>query len=175
MPLRLCRVACLVLFCFPALAEDPAVAYQAVAQSQVNRAANELAKIKDLVDSGTLPRARLDEATNNLADAQDELVLASTLYGKVHVQDLTDAEATAMVAAARRRVDREQKVVDQRRDLLNAGIMARSELDVFEQELASRQRVLELAQNRVRLLDELKKMVAAEHAAETNAAFARTS
>ncbi len=78
-----------------------------------------------------------------------------------------------MVGAAKRRVDREQSVLDQKRGLLNAGIMARSELDVFEQELASRERVLELAQNRVRLLDQLKKMVAAEHAAEANAAFAK--
>ncbi|HEX4164729.1 MAG TPA: hypothetical protein VHZ55_04585 [Bryobacteraceae bacterium] len=170
---RVWGVACVgfLCFCTAKAADDPSAAYTAVAQSQVNKAASNLAIMQGLVEQGTLPRSRLDEAQTKLADAQDELVLAQTLYGKVHVQDLTDEGAAAMVAAARRRVDREQGVVDARHDLLNSGILARSEFAVFEQELASRRRVLELAENRVKLLDDLKKMVEAEHAAETNAAF----
>ena len=150
--------------------EDPSAAFTAVAQSQVARASVELDKIKGLVEEGSLPRSRLEDAEKNLADAQDQLVLARTLYGKVHVQDLTDREAADMVAAARRRFEREQELVDQRRALLNSGILARSDLEAFDGELASRRRVLELAENRLKLWNELKAMAEAEHTAEANAA-----
>jgi hypothetical protein len=56
---------------------------------------------------------------------------------------------------------------------VNAGVMSESDLASFEDELASRQRVLELAKNRTKLLNELKQMAEAEQQLERAALHAR--
>lgn len=148
-----------------------------LAKSLVERAENEVAKTRMLVEQGILPKSRLTEAEEALADAQDEATLTRTLYGTVHLQEMTAERAASMLAAAERRVEREQKVVDSKREFVAMGILARSEFDSFDQELESRKRVLELARNRAKLLDDLRQMAEAElrleHAAQQ--AGAKTS
>ena len=140
--------------------------YDALATTLLARAESELAKIKVLVEQGTLPQVRLNEAEAQLADARDEVVLARTLYGQMRLQDLTDAQANAMLEAARNRVDRQSKVVEERRKFVETGIIAKSELADIEQELDSRNRVLELAENRVKLLTDLRQMAENEQRLE---------
>ena len=59
-----------------------------------------------------MPASKLAEAQRAVDDAADEAVLDRTLYGHVEIQDLTEAQATDMIAAAERRVARTQAEVD---------------------------------------------------------------
>ncbi len=149
-----------------AAADFPAASYGALSDTLLQRAQNEVTRIQELVEQGTLPKSRLEEAQARLADAQDQAILARTLYGEVRVQDMTTDEARSMVEAAQRRVDRQSKTVSERQILLDKGIMARSELAAFQDELDSRRRVLELAQNRVKLVDDLRQMADVEQRLE---------
>lgn len=146
----------------------------ALSSTLVQRAQDEVTRVKSLVADGTLPKNALDEAKAKLADAQDQEILFETLYGEVHLANMTDQQAQQMLAAAQRRVDRQQAIVDERQKLLDSGIMARSELAVFQDELDSRKRVLDLAKNRMQLLNELRQMAETEqrleHAAQMGAA-----
>ncbi|MGA8025684.1 MAG: hypothetical protein WB992_00965 [Bryobacteraceae bacterium] len=151
--------------------DTPALSYSALADSLLQRAQNEVARVKILVDQGTLPASRLKEAETQLADAQDQAILARTLYGQNRVQDMTTEDARAMIDAARRRVDRQSVIVADRRNLVDSGILARSEFAAFQDELDSRRQVLDLAQNRMNLLEELHQMASdeqrLEHAAQS--------
>ena len=93
-------------------------------------------------------------------------MLATTLYGQKRLQDMTAGQASEMVAAASRRVERERKIVQDRHNLVDAGILAKFEFESYEEELESRERVLDLARNRSKLLDDLKEMAAAEQRLE---------
>ncbi len=146
--------------------KPPSAGYDALAQTLVERAQDEVAQVKLLVQQGTLPRTRLVEAENHLDDARDQLVLTKTLYGPNRLQDMTDEQARTMVEAAERRVDRQRKIVQSEQNLVDSGILAHSEFGSFEDELQSRERVLELARNRMRLLAELKQMAEAEQRLE---------
>lgn len=128
----------------------------------VQRAEDDLARTRALVDDGTLPKAQLDSAEQKLADVRDQATLMETLYGQTRLQDMTEEQASAMLAAAQRRVDREAVLVSERRKLLDAGVVSRSEEAAFEDELESRRRVLHLAESRAKLLDDLREMTAAE-------------
>lgn len=132
----------------------------------LDRAQKEVARIEPLVADGTLPKTVLDEAKAKLADAQDQEILAETLYGQTHVESMTAQQAQDMLAAARRRVDRQQAVLDEHKKLLDEGIIARSELQTFQDELDSRSRTLDLARNRIQLLNELSEMAEAERKRE---------
>jgi hypothetical protein len=146
-------------------------AYNALSTGLLERAEHEFAKIKALVDDGTLPKSRLIEAQSALSDAQDEAILAQTLYGQARVQDLTPDQIKTMVDAAQRRVDRQQTIVEDRQKLLDNGILARSEFTAFQDELVSRERVLDLARHRAKLVQDLQQMAIVEQQFE-NAAHA---
>ncbi len=152
-----------------------AAGYDALAQSLVERAQDEVDQINILVGQGTLPKSRLVDAQNHLADAQDEVILVQTLYGELRLQDMTTAQAESMVAAASRRVDRQQKIVLSRRSLVDSGIMAESDFASFQDELEARKRVLELAKNRTKLLNELRQMAEVEQQLERTALQARAN
>lgn len=143
--------------------------YNALSTALLERTEHEFAKIKALVDEGTLPKSRLIEAQSALSDAQDEAILAQTLYGPARVQDMSSDQTTAMVDAAQRRVDRQQIIVRDRQELLDNGILARSEFTAFQDELASRQRVLDLARNRAKLVQDLQHMANVEQQFESAA------
>lgn len=160
-----------VLPVFSASAETSApVTYSSISQTLVAKAQADLDRIQGLVAQGTLPKSRLAEAEASLADAEDQAVLANTLYSSRSVQELTVNEAAAMVDAAQRRVDRQEAAFQSRQKLLDMGIIARSDLTALADELDSRKRVLELAHNRSKLLDELKQMAKAEEQLERSAA-----
>ncbi len=134
----------------------------ALSTTLLERAESEVTRIKALVADGTLPKSRLAEAELALADAKDEAILGQTLYGEMRIEDMTPEQTKAMVEAAQRRVDRQQKIVEDRQKLLDTGILARSEFAAFQDELASRQNVLELTRHRAQLVEDLKQMAEAE-------------
>lgn len=148
----------------------PAAAHDAISSSMLETARQEVARVKLLVEQGTLPRTRLAEAEKHLADAEDESVLSETLYGVTRLQDMSTAQAEDMVHAAERRVARQQAIVADRKGLLEAGVLARADYQAFVDELQSRERVLELARTRAKLLGELQQMAEAEKQLELSRA-----
>jgi hypothetical protein len=75
---------------------------------------------------------------------------------------VTAEQTRQMVGAAQRRLEREQTLVNTRRELLKAGIISQSELEKDEEELSSRERVLDLARNREELMEQLRRMAETE-------------
>ncbi len=133
----------------------------ALSQTQLDRARSEVERIRGLVDQGALARTYLEQAEERLADAEDQMTLAETLYGVTHLENMAPEAAERMVKAAKRRVERQQKIVDDRQIMLGSGVISNSEYQRFQDELTSRRRVLELADNRKALLESLRAM--AEH------------
>ena len=125
------------------------------------------------MDNGTLPKSQLEEAEAKLSDAQDDALLSETLYGQLRVQDMTAEQAASMVDAAQRRLERQQKIVADRRGLLDSGIISQAEFRSYLDELESRRNVLELARNRSRLLEDLQRMADVEQRFERAALAAK--
>jgi len=151
-------------------------AYTAVADSLVQRAAADVDRVTALVASGVMARAQLEQAQERQADAQDQALLARILYANTRIEDMSDEDASSMIEAAKRRVDRQAGVVAQRQDLLVKGILAKSDLTAAQEELESRKGVYELAIQRVQLLNNLRHMAAAEeqYQRDAQAALARS-
>jgi hypothetical protein len=148
-----------------------ALAAQTVAPAgdSVSRAQQDIERMRELVAAGALAPARLAEAEQALGDAHDEAILNRTLYGSVTVQDLTEEQSREMIAAATRRLERENEKLVRQQKLVDAGVLARGELAPIEQEIESRRLAVDLAQSRARLLDEIAEIVKREEAAEAAA------
>ena len=148
----------------------------AQAPSEMSRAQDNIDRLKTLVAAGAIAPARLQEAQAALDDARDNEILQHTLFGKVTAQDLTQEQSRDMVAAAERRYDREQQVLDGRRKLVDAGVIARAELAPVEEELASRELTVNLAKSRAQLFDDIAAAAEREAEMERSPSFlARTS
>jgi hypothetical protein len=127
----------------------------AASNKSVELAKLELQRITDLIALGALPRVRLQQAEANLADAEDEAVLERTLYGNLPAKGAGEEVSKEMIAAAQRRVDRQQARLDRAREIVSAGVAAQSYLLPVEEELTTRQTGLELARLRARLMTEI--------------------
>ena len=78
---------------------------------ELKRAQSDVEQLRQQVEAGVAPRIKLEQAEAALADAKDAELLGRTLYGK----DLTEEQATAMEAAALRRLARRQERWKRRR------------------------------------------------------------
>jgi hypothetical protein len=125
---------------------------------EVMRARLALERLRALVQAGAMPRAELERAEDALADAQDLAVLRRT----ISATDLTEEQSDEMVAAARHRLDRRQKQLDKARGLLDAGLIARAEMDTYSQEVDFAQRQYDLAVQRAELCREMAAMARLE-------------
>ena len=126
--------------------------------SDVLRARLNIQRLRTLVDAGALPRVQLEQAEDALGDAQDLAVLRRTMYG----QDITEEQASDMVAAAQRRLDRRQKQLDRLRGLIDSGIVAKNDLDPLEEQVGYARKEYDLAVSRAKLNHELVEMARAE-------------
>ncbi len=142
--------------------KNDGLGYGALIQSKIQRLQAEVERTRALVENGTLARIQLTQAEERLADAQDEGILADTLYGSTSIEKLTEAQADAMMKAAQRRVDRENSLVQERRIFLDKGVISQSEFDALTAEADQRRQVLVLAQNRLKLLADIRKMAETE-------------
>ena len=138
--------------------------------SAIVRARANLENVENLVISGVLPRLRLEQAKENLEDAQDIAILHQTLYGK----ELTVDQADEMISAAQRRVARKHRAQAEMQKLLNQGIIARAEMSGYAEDVDRADHELEWAKSRARLIIELSAMVRAEEDAEKLAALAES-
>jgi len=136
---------------------------QAPADSpELFRAKQALSRIQILVAEGGLPPKRLEQAREAVAEAEDQAALHRTLYGTVEVQHLTEALTTQMIEAATRLMARQQTRLDATRDLIEQGVLARTELTPLLEELDMRRKTLQLAESRQRLWSQLLEMAQAE-------------
>jgi hypothetical protein len=110
------------------------------------------------VAAGAAPRAALDTAERELVDAQDEVILRQTLYGSISAEELTSEQATAMVEAAQRQLDRQKDKMDTARKLVDQGVAARTSLTPLIEDFDAKARTVDLAQSRARLLEQMAEM-----------------
>jgi hypothetical protein len=129
---------------------------------EVLRARDELRRIEALVVAGALPANRLQQAQEAVEDAQDDASLGQTLYGHLRIEDLTEQQANDMVAAARRRVERQQAAIAHTQALIDQGALPRTALQPLVAEEDYRLKMLTLAISRSKLLLELAAMAHAE-------------
>jgi hypothetical protein len=130
--------------------------------TSLDRAEQEVARIRNLVEAGAMPRSSLETAETALAEARDEVVLSERLYGKTSLNELTGDAAEGMVKAAERQLVRQQERIDALKKLIDEGVKPRTELTPLLEELDRRRQALGLAESRVRLLGELEKMARLE-------------
>ncbi len=121
--------------------EDPFVV-QAEAQVQ---------KIQGLVESGALPRIRLEKAQEAVLDAKDEAILRRTLYGN----DLTVMQSAEMIAATERRLERRTKSAEGQEKLVAAGVISRNEMTTSTDEIDRAMKERDWAVSRAKLAQQL--------------------
>jgi len=136
--------------------------------SGVAKARARLDSLRALVDAGAVPRAQLAQAEENLADAQDAAFLRQTLYG----QDLTEAVADDMIAAAQRRLERRNRAFDQDKKLVDAGVTTQSSLDPLLEEVHRARQECDLAADRAQTVRELTIIVDSERSLDERIAAA---
>lgn len=131
----------------------------------LSQAQAELDKIRMLVEAGAAPKARLDEAREEIADARDALCLRRTLYST----ELTEDQTEEMLTAARRRLERRQRDLAKAEELVDAGVRSRLSLTEPLEEVDRARKELDSAQSRARLIHEIALMARAEAAVEEHA------
>lgn len=124
-------------------------------------------RIGELVKQGVLARSQLDKARTAQADEEDEAVLRRILYGNLSIEDLTEEQGEEMVAAARRRFERQQVRLEEAKKLVEAGAASRLSLTPYLEDLDRRRRTLNLALSRARLIRDLAEMARIEVAVLT--------
>ncbi|HVN05210.1 MAG TPA: hypothetical protein VMT86_12375 [Bryobacteraceae bacterium] len=124
----------------------------------VMRARLSIERLRALVDAGAIPRVQLEQAQDALGDAQDMAVLRRAMYST----DLTEAQADEMVAAAKRRLDRRQKKLDQVRGLIDSGIAARNDLGPLADQVEFARKEYDLAVTRADLCHQQAEMARVE-------------
>ena len=125
---------------------------------EVARAKADIEKMRALVEAGVMPRAQLEKAEAEVADAEDAALLRKTLYGS----DLTEDQAGDMLAAAQRRVDRRKSALDGAKKLVDNGVASLLSLTDFLEEYDRARKEYDLAESRVRFTRELTRMAEAE-------------
>jgi hypothetical protein len=128
----------------------------------MDRARVDVARIQALVGEGDLPKSSLELAEARLADVKDEAILSETLYSSMKLADLTPEQQARMLGAAERRLERQANLVGERQKLLAMGAIARVEMGSVETELETRRHVLDLARDRVRLIEAQRQMALEE-------------
>ena len=131
-------------------------------EPELEKARSELERVRALVEAGALPRKALQEAELVLEEAADEAALRRILYGVLTVEELTEAQAGAMLGAAQRMVERQQRELDKARRMVAEGALPLNALDPFVEELERRRQTLDLAHQRARLFQELVEIARAE-------------
>jgi hypothetical protein len=128
----------------------------------VEKARQEVERLKELAAIGAVSRARLEQAQEKLADARDEETLRRLVYGSIGVESLSEQQARDIVDAAGRRVERIARQYQSQATLVEQGVLPRGHLEELEQQLADRRLGLQLAENRARTFTELLNMARVE-------------
>jgi hypothetical protein len=114
----------------------------------VIRAHRDLDRVKVLIAQGALPAMRLKKAQEDVQNAEDLSVLQANLFGK----DLTVEQADQMLFIAQRLVMRRQRSMIEMQQLVESGVISRSEAESTGADYDRAQTELHLAQTRVNLI-----------------------
>lgn len=142
------------------VSRHPTAAELALEDPSVLRARMTVERVRAMVDTGALPRIRLDKAEADLLDAQDEAILTRAIYGR----DLTREQAEATVEAAQRRLDRRKAVADAQKKLVDAGVISTSEMVATLEDVDRAQKDLDWSRARAELVRQIENMANAEAA-----------
>jgi hypothetical protein len=142
----------LCLGAFASFGQAPPGSPEALANKRIELANRDLQRITELVQADALPRIRIEQAKLDVADAEDDAILARNLFGDWTANQLNDQLADEMIGAAQRRVDRQQARIDQAKILIDKGFTAATSVAPLFQELSTRQSTLNLAHARASLV-----------------------
>jgi hypothetical protein len=117
----------------------------------VVRSRDRLEQISKLVSSGALPLMRLQKAQEDVQDALDMSLLKQSLYAN----DLLPEDADQMVLVAQRMLIRRQRALLQMKELVSAGVIARSEADISNADFDRAQQELDWAEARAKLVQQM--------------------
>jgi len=131
---------------------------QTSGERDLTRAQATVEEMRQQVEAGVAPPAKLQQAEEALADAKDADVLARTLYGR----DLTEEQSKEMTAAALRRLERRKAVLEKTQGLVDLGALAVHALDGPKEEVAWANKEYELVASRADLVSELASMARVE-------------
>jgi hypothetical protein len=120
--------------------ESPAVA----------SARREMERVRYLIKSGALPPAKIQEAQQNLDDVLDEAIVEK------------NADPHETLAAAQRRVDRQQEKVNRFNELIARELAIPADGAALEKELETRQEILKQIEAGSEILSEISAMAHAE-------------
>src|SRR6202161_3444108 len=121
----------LLKLALPSLASVVMLCAQTPGQRELSLAQAKLEELRSEVSAVLLPRSKLDEAEEALADGRDAELLSHTLYGR----DLTEEQSVEMEAASLRRLNRRQAAVEKLQHLVEIGAASRNSLDRPTEEL----------------------------------------
>ena len=124
----------------------------------VIRARQQLDQVSRLVASGALPAMRLRKAQEDVEDALDASILKTSLYSS----NLLPEQADQMIVVAQRMVVRRQRQLLQMQELVSAGIISRSEAEIYGVNLDRAKEELEWAQSRASLIQQMAESVRLE-------------
>lgn len=131
----------------------------------------EFERLRTMAETGAIPRARLEQAQAELADAEDNMILRRTLYGTIRIEDFTKEQAEQMIAAAQRLVDSQNERYERSKQLVSEGVLARAALTIMLEDLDFRRKALDLARFRAKLVEELEEYARAEEEADTDVQY----
>jgi hypothetical protein len=134
---------------------------QTPGERELSRAQSNLEFLRSQVEAGVLPRAKLEEAQDALADAHDAELLSRTLYGR----DLTEEQTAEMEAAALRRLERRKAEVEKLKQLVDADALARNSLTKPMEDVIWARQEYDLVVQRAQLVHELAEQARAEQQA----------
>ena len=115
-----------------------------------------------MAEAGSIPRARLEQAQAELADAEDNSILRRTLYGTLRIEDFTKDQSDLMISAAQRLVDRQQERYRAHAKNWSPRDRRPSLACCDARRLQYRKKALDLANFRAKLVEELSEQAQAE-------------
>jgi hypothetical protein len=124
----------------------------------VIRARQNVEQIKRLVQMGALPLLRLKKAQDEVQDALDMSMLKQNIYSS----QLLPEQMDQMIYIAQKMVVRRQRAMDEMQELINAGVVSRSEAQATTADLGRAQAELELAEARAKLIQQVAESVRLE-------------
>ena len=127
-------------------------------EPEISRVQAEIDRLRALVEAGAAPRAELERAEREMADASDAAFLRRTLYGP----DLTEEQLEPMIETARRRMERRREELAAARKLVEEGVASQLSLGPYLEDLDRARKEFDLAESRARLCRELTAMARLE-------------
>jgi hypothetical protein len=142
------------------------LAAQTPEDPEIARARIELDRVRALVETGALPRAKLQMAEDKVVDATDDVAIRKSIYS----QDLTEEQANELVAAANRRFERRKKAFDDAKKLVDVGAMPAQTLENLLQDLDFARKECDLVAMRADIAKQATAMAQAEAAVQARLA-----